>query len=94
MDTAAALRRDLAAVRERGYARAIEEAEPGVAALAVAIRCPATGRTLGTTSVAAPVVRLPERRHADIVAQLVETASELARVWPVWRPASPKAVSR
>lgn len=81
--TTAALKRDLAEVRARGYASADEEAEPGVAALAVAVRCPATRRTLGTTSIAGPIVRLPAPRHAEIVEHLVVAAAELAHVWPV-----------
>ncbi len=80
--SAAAFKRDLADVRKRGYALADEEAEPGVAALAVAVRCPATGRTLGTTSIAGPVVRLSAPRHAELLTLLRDAAAEFARVWP------------
>lgn len=81
-DTAAFIR-ELANVRRRGYAAANEEAEPGVAALAVAIRDPQDRLTLGTTSIAGPVVRLKEGRHTQLVEALREAASELAEVWPV-----------
>lgn len=91
--TIEALRRELGAVRDRGWAVADEEAEPGVAAVAVAIRDPATGRALGTTSVAGPVVRLPEGRRAGLAAILTEAAAELARIWPLARSAPDGATS-
>ena len=86
-----ALLRDLAAVRARGYALSDEEAEPGVAAIAVAVREPSSGRTLGTASIAGPIVRLPPQRHAQIVKALNAAALELARAWP---GAPPRMVSR
>jgi DNA-binding IclR family transcriptional regulator len=78
----AALKRDLAEVRARGYAIAVEEAEPGVTALAVAVRDQATGRALGTTSVAGPLVRFAPARHAELGGYLASTAQELAQAWP------------
>lgn len=80
--TLAALRRDLAHIRSRGYATADEEAEPGVAAVAVAVRDPSTGRTIGTTSVAGPLVRMPGKRLADLAHDVGLAATELAQVWP------------
>ena len=81
----AALRRDLSAVRDRGYAIADEEAEPGVAAVAVAVvdPDPVGARIFGTVSVAGPVVRMPRARYAALARDLGETARELARVWPL-----------
>ena len=87
--TIEALLKDLAQVRKRGYAIADQEAEPGVAAIAVAIRDPATGRALGTTSVAGPVVRLPTERREEIVQILGAAALELAQVWPLGQPSQP-----
>lgn len=81
-----ALLRNLAVVRSRGYAVSDEEAEPGVAAIAVAVRDPADGRTLGTASIAGPLVRLPPQRHAPIAATLATAALELARAWPATHP--------
>lgn len=78
-----ALFRDLAEVRGLGYAIADQEAEPGVAAVAVAIRDRNTGRTLGTTSVAGPIVRLSAERRAEIADILGAAALELAQVWPL-----------
>lgn len=80
--TLASLKRDLAAIRERGYATADEEAEPGVAALAVAVLDPRTGVAIGTTSVAGPLVRLTKRRHGELAREVRAAASELARIWP------------
>lgn len=78
-----ALLKDLALVRRQGFAIADQEAEPGVAALAVAILDPATMRALGTTSVAGPVVRLSPERQDEIVRILAIAAQELAQVWPL-----------
>lgn len=79
----AALRRDLAAVRARGFAISDEEAEPGVAAIAVAVIDPVSRTPLGTTSIAGPVVRLTPARHDAVVRDLMQAARELAAVWPL-----------
>ncbi|MBI1244752.1 MAG: helix-turn-helix domain-containing protein [Alphaproteobacteria bacterium] len=96
ISTIEALRRDLAAVRRNGYGTAIEEAEAGVAAIAVAIRDPATGRAMGTTSVAGPIVRMPAERRGGLATLLDAAARELARVWPLARtsPIPPKRQAR
>lgn len=80
--TLASLKRDLTQVRDKGFATADEEAEPGVAALAVAVIHPVTGVALGTTSVAGPLVRLPRRRRAELAREVKLAAAELAQVWP------------
>jgi DNA-binding IclR family transcriptional regulator len=90
MRSLAALKRDLALVRARGYATADEEGERGVAAIAVAIRDPDSGRTLGTTSVAGPVSRLSKDHHARIADELLAAARQLAQVWPL-RPTAQKS---
>jgi len=77
----AALARDLARIRVRGFAVAEEEAEPGVVAIAVAVR-PSPGPAVATISVAGPLVRLPEARHAAVAARLGQAANELAALWP------------
>jgi len=89
-----ALRAELAATRERGYALAEHEAEAGTVALAVTFRAraDADAPTLGTISVAGPSVRFegPERR-SWLAARLHDAAAELSAIWPVWkrqRPAS------
>jgi len=82
LKTADGLRADLHMVRKRGYAIADQEAEAGVAALAVAIREPHSHLTLGTTSIAGPVVRITPDRHAELVSSLQASAADFALVWP------------
>ena len=79
--TPAALTRELARVRSTGYAIADEEAEPGVVAVAVAIR-PSAGPATGTLSVAGPKVRLPAARFAALAASLARVAAILATIPP------------
>jgi DNA-binding IclR family transcriptional regulator len=80
---ATALLRDLALVRRRGWALADEEAEPGVAAVAVAVGGDARGgRALGTLSVAGPVVRMPPARRRELAAALARAAADLRDCWP------------
>jgi DNA-binding IclR family transcriptional regulator len=83
----AALKRDLAAVRQRGFALADQEAEAGVAALAVAVIDHSNNRVLGTISIAGPIVRLPQQRHPELVRSLRAAAAELCRIWPMKRQA-------
>lgn len=82
-----ALKRELAATAKRGYALAVNEAEPGVTAVAAAIRPVGGGPTLGTVSIAGPSVRLTETRVREIAPLVIKTATELADLWPL-RPRS------
>jgi DNA-binding IclR family transcriptional regulator len=79
--TPAALIRELALVRVRGYAVADGEAERGVVAVAVAIR-PHAGPATGTLSIAGPKVRMPESRFPTVAAALARTAATLATIPP------------
>ncbi|MEP7206268.1 MAG: IclR family transcriptional regulator [Casimicrobiaceae bacterium] len=79
--TASELVADLRLTRKRGYAVSNEEAEQGVAAVAVAIHS-LDGGVLGTTSVAGPVIRLTRERYAAIVPALNGVAADLALGWP------------
>ncbi|MEO8859533.1 MAG: IclR family transcriptional regulator [Burkholderiaceae bacterium] len=76
------LRRDLAACRARGYGLAIEEAEPGVKAIAVAVRAQDDHRVLGTMSIAGPMVRMGPESDAQFHALLTQAAGTLSLVWP------------
>lgn len=85
----AALRRDLRATRRRGWGVAVEEGEPGVAAIAVAVR-PRNDPTLdvcATLSVAGPLARLDASRRAELAREAQASAAELADAWPARRPA-------
>ena len=77
-----AFRADLDETRKRGFAIANEEAERGVAALAVVVCEPRGGDVLGTMSVAGPVVRITPERQDTIVRALHSTAADLALGWP------------
>jgi IclR family transcriptional regulator, acetate operon repressor len=57
----AVLELELAAVRERGWATAVEELEPGLLAIAAPVR-DAHGDVIAALSVSAPTVRLPADR--------------------------------
>jgi NitT/TauT family transport system ATP-binding protein len=78
----AALIDDLDVTRKRGFAISNEEAERGVAAVAVAVCEPNGSAVLGTTSVAGPVVRITRERHESIVRALNSTTADLALGWP------------
>ena len=71
-----------------------QEAEAGVAAIAVAIQKPDSHLTLGTTSIAGPVVRITPGRHAEIVGALRASAADFALVWPAGRRKATVAVER
>ena len=65
------------------FVPAVNEAEPGVSALAAAIRPPGGGATLGTVSVAGPSARMSESRVQELAPLVMQTASELASLWPL-----------
>jgi DNA-binding IclR family transcriptional regulator len=84
-----ALRNELGITAERGYGLAMSEAEPGVTALAAAIRLGRSGLAVGTVSVAGPSIRLNEKRVQELAPIVTATASELANLWPLrLRPGS------
>lgn len=76
------LLRELAATRRRGYALAIEEAEPGVKAIAVALRAHDDSRVVGTMSIAGPLLRMGPERDAEFHALLRQAAGTIGMVWP------------
>ena len=77
-------RRSLVETRARGYGVAIEEGEPGTAAVAVAVRVGVT--TVATLSAAGPVSRFTPTQRATLARHLGAAASELAAIWPVRQP--------
>jgi DNA-binding IclR family transcriptional regulator len=81
--TIEALLRELDATRQRGYGLAMSEAEPGVTALAAAIRSEEGDATLGTVSVAGPDLRMAENRIHELAPLVVQSASELSKLWPL-----------
>jgi DNA-binding IclR family transcriptional regulator len=90
------LRRQLAATRDRGYALAIEEGEPGTVAIAAAFRQRDgdDAPVAGTISVAGPQVRLTEGRVAELAAIVVAAARDITRWWPVRQRTRAASASR
>ena len=75
----------LARVREQGFATAVEEAELGTAAVAVAFRAgPGSDAPVaGTISVAGPITRITEARMEAFAAMLHDAAAEVGAMWPI-----------
>ncbi len=80
--TVSALLKELAATRARGYGLAVEEAEPGVTAIAVAIRSRRTGAVIGTMSIAGPLLRVTPARYEAFHLLLARAAEQLGTIWP------------
>lgn len=66
--------------QERGWASALEEAEPGVAAIAAVIRV--GEQVVGTVSVAGPIHRFSPTVISQLAEQVMATAQELSELWP------------
>src|SRR6266550_101998 len=78
-----ALLKELRTTARRGYGLAVNEAEPGVTAIAAAIRSGAGGATVGTVSIAGPTVRMTESRMRELTPLVTQCATELSTLWPV-----------
>jgi len=76
--TRASLRRDLAVVREQGYAVAVDELEIGLTAIAAPIRN-AHGDVIASLSVSGPTFRLGEPRVKELVPVVQDAADEVSR---------------
>ena len=77
------LLKELRTTARRGFGLAVNEAEPGVTAIAAAIRSGADGETVGTVSIAGPTARMTENRIRDLAPLVTQCASDLSRSWPV-----------
>ena len=71
------LRKELALVREQGYAVAVDELEVGLAAIAAPIHN-AHGDVIASMSVSGPTFRHTEERIEQIIPPLVEAAAEVS----------------
>ena len=74
---AASLRRALARVRERGFATAVEELEPGYVAVGAPVR-DATGMVVAALSVGGPKGRMGAARLASCTKQVVAAARRVS----------------
>lgn len=82
--TVPALIEELERTRARGYAIAYEEAEAGMAGVAVAI--PGTrpnSPPVGTLSIAGPTVRITRDRLHGFAQELTDVAKRLSELWPI-----------
>jgi IclR family acetate operon transcriptional repressor len=68
---------ELADVRERGYAQAMEEQEIGLAAVAAPIRA-LDGRVIGALIVSGPAFRLTEATIPDVAQHVLSAAAEIS----------------
>lgn len=77
------VRQALRETRQRGYATAVEEAEAGITAVAVAFRRDTAREApvAGTLSIAGPATRMGVERHLDLVTALRVAAAELEQIW-------------
>jgi DNA-binding IclR family transcriptional regulator len=94
--TPAALRGELAVVRERGYAVDNEEVEEGVRCVAAAI-LDHGGRPIAAISISAPAFRLATDKVQMVAASVCRAAEELSResgYRGVWRTEPAESVSR
>ena len=82
LQTVEQLLRELAATRKRGYGLAVEEAEPGVKAIAVAVRAHEDQRVVGTMSIAGPLLRMGPESDAEFHALLRQAVGTIGMVWP------------
>ncbi|MDI3390729.1 IclR family transcriptional regulator [Streptomyces sp. B-S-A8] len=74
----AQLRADLDAVVEQGHARALEELEVGLTAVAAPVRAH-DGKVIGALSVSGPVYRLTEDRLGELAERTAAVAGDLSR---------------
>lgn len=79
---------ELRRTRAAGHGLALEEGEPGTAALAVVVRASAApdAPVVGTLSAAGPVGRFTAERRALIVDRLGKAAADLSALWPMRGP--------
>jgi IclR family acetate operon transcriptional repressor len=84
LTTVEELMRELEQTRARAWASAYEEHEPGVAAVAAAIRQGGdSGRAVGAVSIAGPLTRYDEQGMHAAAARVIAGARALAEVWPL-----------
>jgi DNA-binding IclR family transcriptional regulator len=69
----------------QGFATAEEEAEPGIAAIAVPFfrNDMPDAAVAGTMSVAGPTLRIRPARYPALCAELQKAAADISALWPV-----------
>lgn len=81
------LRRHLRDTRRRGFALAVDEAEPGIVAVAAAFGSSSAPNApcAGTVSVAGPAIRFDAKRAERLAPRVQAAAAELTSLWPMRR---------
>ena len=75
--TAAELKRELASIRDRGYAVDDEEIEEGLTCIGAPVR-DSSGRVVASISIAGPTFRIPKRKIAVLAGRVVAAANDLS----------------
>ena len=76
-----AFRKELAAIRKRGYATDFEEFREGISAISAPVFS-STGKVLGTLSLVAPAFRLTKDKATQYGKKCAEAASQLSAMMP------------
>jgi IclR family transcriptional regulator, acetate operon repressor len=74
---------ELRQTQRRGWGLAVEEAEPGIVAIAAPIVLRRSSGAIGAVSVAGPMMRIRPDRYESLAQQVVTAAGDLAALWPV-----------
>ncbi len=74
---------ELTSTRARGFGLAVNEGEPGISAVAAAIRVSENEPCVGTLSVAGPLIRMTPEAQTELAPVVVEVAQTLGGLWPV-----------
>lgn len=77
------LMREVRQTARCGYGIAVNEAEPGVCAVAAAIRTSPDGPGVGTLSVAGPSIRMTTKRLQELAPLVIDYAARLGEIWPL-----------
>jgi len=76
------LTKEIEITHKRGFGLALEEAEPGVSAIAAMVR-PDGGDAVAALAIVVPAVRLDRARIATLGPIVRAAAEELASLWPL-----------
>ena len=74
------LRAELEKIRQRGYARSVDETEIGMSSVAVPVRLPPTGKVVAAISMVGPTSRVAGDSESSNVATLQAAARKLGEV--------------
>ncbi len=82
VNTVERLLKELDKTRTQSFGLSEEEAEPGVTAIAVALRSASGGDPFGTMSIAGPQLRMVPERYPEFHGYLAAAARKITMIWP------------